>query len=182
MPELIAKRALPGKEPFVRLGTTLAEAPLVQMTSLALFPGQEKVVNKALKPLGLQFPAPGEAVVKDDIVLLWTGREQAFLIGVAAPAMGGSAAATDQSDAWVHLTLSGPQAVEVLARYVPMDLRLTAFAVNRVARTPLYHMSAVIHRTGDDSFRVMVFRSMAQTAWHDLSTALDTLAARAPRA
>jgi sarcosine oxidase subunit gamma len=62
-----------------------------------------------------------------------------------------------------------------------MDLRLAQFGVNRVARAPIYHMAAIVHRMGNESFRLMVFRSMAKTAWHELAVALDTLAARAPR-
>lgn len=183
MPELIAKPALSGKSPLTRLATTLSEMPWCRVTSVALFPGKEKAAVKALKPLGFGFPAPNEALVAGEAALLWTGREQAFLLGAAAPAgLEGAAALTDQSDGWAQFLLEGPASAEVLARYVPLDLRLAAFEVNRVVRAPVYHMSAVIHRVSETGFRVMVFRSMAQTAWHELAVALDTLAARAARA
>ena len=61
----------------------------------------------------------------------------------------------------------------------PMDLRLSAFPVGMAARTPLYHMSMVLMRVSDQGFRLMLFRSMARTAWHEISVALKTLAARA---
>jgi sarcosine oxidase subunit gamma len=40
-------------------------------------------------------------------------------------------------------------------------------------------MQAILTRTGPDAFEVMVFRSMARTAWAELTEALEVLAARA---
>jgi len=57
-------------------------------------------------------------------------------------------------------------------------LRLTGFPVGRAARTQVNHMNAVILRTGDYAFELMVFRSMARTAWHEVETAMQMLAAR----
>ena len=85
MPELIAKTALEGRAPLTLATTTLAEADPGPVTSVALFPGQGKAAAKALKPLGLTFPAPNRLVEKDELRLVWTGREQAFLIAARAP-------------------------------------------------------------------------------------------------
>ena len=179
MPELIAKTALAGRAPLVRGATTLAEVDLGAVTSIALFPGQEKAANKALKPLGLAMPAPNSMAVKDDAMIVWTGREQAFLIGVDAPDLGAAAAVTDQSGGWAALRLTGPASADALMRYVPLDLRLQSFPVGRAVRAPLYHMNAVLWRGAEDSLTVMVFRSMARTAWHEIDEALVSLAARA---
>lgn len=179
MPEYIAKTALEGRAPLDVAGTVLMELDHGVISSIQPYPGQGKAVDKALKPLGFSFPAVGSFAVKDAAMIVWSGREQAFLIGASCPAMAGAAAVTDQSGAWVSLDLKGPAAVDALARYVPMDLRLGAFAVGTAVRTPLYHMSALILRLAEDQFRVMVFRSMARTAWHELEVALKTLAARA---
>jgi sarcosine oxidase subunit gamma len=179
VPELIAKTALAGVKPLVIAETTLAEVDLGQVTSVALFPAQEKAAAKALKPLGLSFPAPNSFAEKGDARIVWTSRKQAFLIGVPAPDFGAAAAVTDQSGGWAALSLSGPAAVEALARYVPIDLRLSAFPVGAAARAPLYHMSMVLLRTAPDAFLILCFRSMARTAWHELDIALRSLAARA---
>jgi sarcosine oxidase gamma subunit len=40
-------------------------------------------------------------------------------------------------------------------------------------------MSMILLRISEDGFRLMVFRSMARTAWHELELALKTLAERA---
>lgn len=176
MPELIAKSALAGRS--LTAGTvTLAEVAVGPITSVAVFPGGAKAVAKGLKALGLAMPEPNTFVEKKGARIVWTGREQAFLIGVECPALEG-AAVTDQSDGWAVLSVAGAGVVDVLARWVPIDLRLAAFPVGRAVRTQLNHMNVVILRTGDHAFEIMVFRSMARTAWHEVETAMHMVQAR----
>jgi phosphoglycerate kinase len=73
----------------------------------------------------------------------------------------------------------GPAAVEALMRPVPLDLRVAAFPLGRSTRVPLNHMQAILTRTAPDAFEIMVFRSMARTAWAELAEALEVLEARA---
>ncbi|MES2667381.1 MAG: sarcosine oxidase subunit gamma family protein [Pseudomonadota bacterium] len=177
MPELIAKSALDGRQ-LTLGGVTLAEVDVGPITSVALYPGGAKPANKGLKPLGLSMPGPNEMQTKGAARIIWTGRDQAFLLGVAAPVLEG-AAVTDQSGGWTCLSITGPASVEVLARLLPLDLRLAAFPVGTAARAPLNHMNAVVIRSGDTSFDLLVFRSMARTAWHELAEAAQAVAARA---
>ena len=176
MPELIAKSALEGRR-VVLATVTLAEADPGPITSIALYPGGAKAVAKGLKTLGLAMPSPNSFAEKKGVRIVWTGRDQAFLIGAAPPELEG-AAVTDQTDGWTTLALSGLAAADVLARLVPLDLRLAAFPVGAAMRSGLNHMNAVILRTGDYAFEVMVFRSMARTAWHELETTMHMVSAR----
>ncbi len=178
MPELIAKSALAGHAALTRAETTLAEAPATPITSIAPFPGALAAVDAALKPLGTSFPAPNRQSTGPAARLIWTGREQAFLTGAAAPDLTGIAATTDQSDGWAILTLSGPLATDTLARLFPLDLRDAVFPVGQTARSGLNHMSAILSRSGPAAWEIMVFRSMARTAWHELAEALEMQAAR----
>ncbi len=178
MPELIAKTALDGRAPLTASGTTLGEVDPGPITSVALMPGGAKSAAKGLKTLGLTFPEPNCFSAKNNAILAWTGRDQAFLIGADAPAIDG-AALTDQSGAWVTLTLTGPLAEAALSRYVALDLRPKSFPQGAAIRAGLYHMSAILMRTRDDQITIMVFRSMARTAWHEIEVALRTVAARA---
>lgn len=176
MPELIAKSALDGRS--LTLGTvTLAEVEVGPITSVAVFPGGAKAVAKGLKTLGLAMPEPNRFSEKKGARIVWTGRDQAFLIGVVPPVLEG-AAVTDQSDGWAVLSVSGAAAVDVLARLVPVDLRLAAFPVGRAIRTQANHMNVVILRVGDHAFEILVFRSMARTAWHELETTTHMVLAR----
>jgi sarcosine oxidase subunit gamma len=67
----------------------------------------------------------------------------------------------------------------VLARLHPLDLRASAFPAGHCARAPFNHMSSILIRTGPHVFEVLVFRSMARTAWHEAEAAMTALAARA---
>lgn len=180
MPDLIAKSALAGHASLTRADTTLAEGTAGPITSIAPYPGRKPQVGALLAPLGLSFPEPNTVVAHGAARLLWTGREMAFLIGAdAPPTLADHAALTDQTDGWAILTLTGPMAEAALMRPVPLDLRLPAFPMGRTTRAPLNHMQAILTRTAPEAFEVMVFRSMARTAWAELAEALEVLEARA---
>jgi len=168
---LIAKPPLTGEAAYA--GLRLRPADPGRITSVAPFVGQEANVAKALKGLG--FPAPNRFTKNGAARLVWTGRGQAFLIGAEPAGLAGIAALTDQSDGWACLSLTGPAAAECLMRLIPINL--TALQPGHAARAPLGHMQSVIMR-GDDGFDLLVFRSMARTAWHEIETAMKALAAR----
>jgi sarcosine oxidase subunit gamma len=178
MTTLIATSPADGLTPLDADGTTLIELPMTRITSIAPFRGQQTAVSKALKPLGFGFPAPNQSLAKGTVRLIWTGQDQAFLIGAEAPSLPG-AATTDQSDGWALFRLEGPLAKAALARLVPLDLRAAAFAIDATARTLLFHVPLSITRTGPQAFDLMVFRSMAATAVHELSVAMTSVAAQA---
>jgi sarcosine oxidase subunit gamma len=176
---LIAKTPLEGLAPVEAGGTRLAEGALGRVTSVAPLRGREQAVAAALRPLGLSFPGPGETVGAGPLRMLWSGRGQALLIGAAPPeGLAGAAALTDQSDALAALVLEGTLAEAALARLVPLDLRADAFPEGRTARTMLFHLTCSVSRTGPRAFEVVVMRSMARTALHDLTVALKSVAAQ----
>lgn len=174
MADLIAKTPLLGQEPVVWGGVTLAEVDyLGRVTSVAPFAGQDKALAAALKPL--VFPAPNSVCANGAARLVWTGRGQAFLIGAVPGDWGAFAALTDQSDGWACLSLTGAGAVDVLARLVPLDLR--GMVPGACARSSLGHMAVILIKVAD-GFEMLVFRSMARTAWHELEVAMKMCAAR----
>ncbi|MDP2082876.1 MAG: sarcosine oxidase subunit gamma [Pseudotabrizicola sp.] len=172
MPDLIAKSAL-GFAPFTLAGTTLAEVDMGQITAIAPFPGQSEALSRAL---GMAFPAPGAVTQSGDARLVWAGRDIAFLIGPVPPD-GLPAAVTDQSDGWVSLALTGACTVDVLARLVPLDLR--AAQSGQVFRTALNHLPLIVLVGIERSFTLLTYRSMAKTAWHEITEAMVKVGARA---
>jgi sarcosine oxidase subunit gamma len=176
VPELIAKLPL-GAAPVTAGGVTLAEVALAPMTSVAPFNGKDKAVARALKAMGLRFPAPNTAVAQGGAEIIWTGRGQAFLIGPDPAPLAAAAALTDQTDGWAGFLLSGDGAAAVLARLVPVDC--AAMAEGASVRTMLVHMNLILTRRAD-GFRMMVFRSMARAAWHEIGEAMHRVAARGP--
>jgi sarcosine oxidase subunit gamma len=178
VPDLIAKSPFAGRAPLTLAQATLTGADLGQITSVAPFRGREKLLAKALKALGLAFPAPGRISAHGTARLVWTARDQAFLIGAAPAGLDGLAALTDQSDGWAALRLTGPGGEAVLARLYPLELRAAVFPPGRVARAPFGHMSSIVIRTTPQQVELLVFRSMARTAWHEAEAAMRALAAR----
>nr|WP_239479888.1 sarcosine oxidase subunit gamma family protein [Actibacterium sp. 188UL27-1] len=169
--------------PLDGLDVSLGDARLVEMDLgpvTLLSAGQDSDLAQALQAAhGLSWPAPGGVVEQGEARILWFGLGQALLIGIVPnPSLGDHAALTDQSDAWAAMALSGPNARSVLVRLTPLDLRDGAFAVGRTARTMLQHMGCSLTRTGADAYLILVMRSMAASAAHDLTDAMAMVAAR----
>lgn len=178
MADLIATPAFGTDLPVTTDGVVARATSYEAITSVAPFRGQEDAVSAALAAqVGAGLPAPNRAEGSATARVVWFGIGQVFVLGpkVAPIAV---AALTDQTDGWAGIALEGPSARDVLARLVPADLRGHVFAPGHVMRSPLGHMNALILRTGADAYEVMVFRSMAGTAVHDLATAMHAVAAR----
>ncbi|MCA1336930.1 sarcosine oxidase subunit gamma [Pseudooceanicola marinus] len=181
MPELtlIAQNALPQGVVTTLAGTRVEVLPMRRLSALMPGPDAGPLAEALMAQHGLGLPAPGSVEHAEQAECLWFGIGQYLLIGPApAPDLAEAATLTDQSDAWASVLLEGPRARHVLARLCPLDLRARAFAPGATARTELAHMGASVTRTGPDGFRVMVFRSMAETLLHELRAALEAVAAR----
>lgn len=173
---LTASTPATGTLPVTRGTMTLSLADPGPLTSIAPHKGQAGAVSDALKAAtGLALPGVGTCATGKGAIQ-WFGRDLWLLSGVAAPDLPG-AALTDQTDAWVTLDLTGPQGAEVMARLVPVDLRLAAFPEGAAARTEMHGMMVAVTRTGPDALRIMAFRSMAKTLTHAMIEAMENVAA-----
>ena len=175
---LVAKTPCADLLPITRGSVTLTETDPGAITSVSPLRGREGAVSDALKAqIGAAWPKPGRSTGKQGARAVWSGLDQALVLGpVLAPIAG--AAMTDQSDAWACVCLDGTGARDVLARLTPFDLRPAQFKQGHAARTELAHMSVVLIRTGAERYEIMGFRSMAKTLVHDLGEAMTSLAAR----
>ncbi|MFZ1725832.1 MAG: sarcosine oxidase subunit gamma [Albidovulum sp.] len=179
MASLLELTPCDGLLPITIGSVTLGELPPARITSVAPFEGRETAAAKVLRALGLGWPKPGCMVARNDTACLWSGRGQAMLIGAIAEGLDGIAALSDQSDGWARMRIEGNDAEAVLARLVPVDLSRSSFGKDQAARTSLGHMMLLIARTGGQAFDLMVFRSMAHSAVHELEVAMKSVAARA---
>lgn len=168
MVELKAKSPCAGLLPLTVGDVTLTETEQGPMWSVAPFQGEEKACVAALKKAGVAWPDVGARTEN----AMWFGLDQAIVFADALPPI--PAALTDQSDGWAVVRVSGG-VVDVMARLVPVDLRVPA---GTVLRTLVGHMTAHITCLEGGSFDVMVMRSMARTLVHDLTTAAQAVAAR----
>ncbi|MDG1448620.1 MAG: sarcosine oxidase subunit gamma family protein [Ascidiaceihabitans sp.] len=180
MVDLIAKTPMDGFVPLTLGNVTLSEMAAGPVTSISPFNDTGKDLSAALKTAhGMTVPAANRSTAKASARAIWFGREQFILMGCEADqGLANYAALTDQSDGWTVVTLKGAGAADVLARVTPLDLRSHVFKKGHTARSDLMHMASSITRTGDDTFMIMVFRSMAGTLLHDLQRAMEGLASR----
>lgn len=153
--------------PLAAGGARLAALPPVRRTLVAPFAGAGVT--------GL--PAPGRVAQIDGGRIVWAGIGQWFFEG-AAPLPGRGAALTDQSDGWAALSLGGPDAREVLARLVPLDLDAAAFPPGSAGRSLLRHVMVLVVATGG-GFELLVPRSYARTAVGEIGEAMRAVAGRA---
>ena len=181
MAELIPTSPAHGLTPVTLADVALHEGAMIPIWSIAPYRGQEKTVAAHLqKTMGLGFPPAGALLSKGAVSIAWSGYDQAFLMGGAPDAgLSAHAALSDQSDAWARLILSGPLARAVLARLVPIDLSAAAFPVGAAARSMLDHINLLILHADEGVFTLMIYRSMAATAVHELSQVMRMVSARA---
>lgn len=177
MARLVATSPAAGLLPVTAGAVTLSEEVPEAITSVAPYRGKAKAVSEALKAdFGAGFPAPNRTTGRSGARIVWNGPGQAMALGPRVSPE--DAAVTDQSDAWACLVLEGTHAAAVLARLVPVDLREAAFKRGHAARTLLGHMTCTLMRTGALRYEILVFRSMAATAVHELAVAMRSVAAR----
>lgn len=174
---LVARAPMGGMAAVSHGGVTLSEAPLVPITWVSPFRDEDAAVSAAIEAaVGVGVPGPNTATSKDGVHAVWIGSGQILILGAEVAPEG--AAVADQSDGWAWFVLEGAGVRDVLARLTPVDIRDKEFPVGAAARTLLFHMTATLMRTGQDRFEVLVFRSMARTAAHELETAMRCVAAR----
>ena len=109
-----------------------------------------------------RFSGPGEWLVLSQVHAPET------LAAELSVRLGDFAFVVDQSHGRVLLTLSGPDAVRILANGVAVDLHADAFPVGRAANVLCNHLSINLARTGEQSFDLVVMRSFAEALADDL--------------
>ncbi|WP_084332615.1 sarcosine oxidase subunit gamma [Marinobacterium jannaschii] len=130
--------------------------------------GAEKVLGVAL-PSALQSAEAGDLSVRwispDEWLVIVPGAKAFKLERELRDAMGGHFAIVNVSGGQTVLTLSGPNAEEVLKKTTPYDVHPSNFPVGKVITSTFSKTQAVIRRTGDESFELVIRRSFADYAW-----------------
>ncbi|BCW90787.1 hypothetical protein sos41_39620 [Alphaproteobacteria bacterium SO-S41] len=85
-----------------------------------------------------------------------------------ARSLAGVGEVADQSGAYGILDLTGPNAMAVLAKGLPIDLDSSAFAEDAVAVSHIEHIGVIVWRI-PGGFRLATPRSSAASFWHWLS-------------
>ena len=179
---LTASSPLDGHSTIVD-GASLFEVFPRSIVSVSPFNGNEEEFNTAIDKLfSSAHPSATKAFEltgKNACVLLPSSHRQWFIcfddevpdpVATASCLLGRMAskqvAMTDQSDAWVTLSLTGPLVCLTLERICAIDCSLPAMPIGTTARTMIEHLGAIILRRPDDNngnpcFWLMSARSSA---------------------
>ncbi len=152
-------------------GVALKEIFGIEIVSMAVAKGQSSEFSKRFKKqLGGNLPEPGNWMTTKSGKILWTGQSQYFLFcdGVdegldetlKAPFLD-IAYLTLQTDGWAALQISGPKTLDVLERFIPLDLR--AWEVGQGTRTSAHHISVIVLKTGDETYQLLAPTSSSKT-------------------
>lgn len=115
--------------------------------------------------LSLRWIAPDEWLLVCDL-------DQAFAVETALrEQLSGHVAIINVSGGQTLIRLAGPNAVDVLKKSAPYDFDDRHFTVGKVVSTVLAKTQAVIRRTGEQSWELVIRRSFADYAWRWLAEA-----------
>ncbi|MBY4678756.1 sarcosine oxidase subunit gamma [Marinobacterium arenosum] len=134
----------------------------------AFMAGAEKVLGVAL-PGSLQSAEKGELSVRwlapDEWLVIVPGARAFDLERELRAAMSGHYAIVNVSGGQTVLSLSGPKARDVLMKTTPYDVHDRNFPVGKVVTSVFAKTQAVIRRTGEQSWELVIRRSFADYAW-----------------
>lgn len=104
-------------------------------------------------------------IAPDEWLVILPGREAFALENRLREAMSGHVAIVNVSGGQTVLELSGPDARAVLKKSTPYDVHDRNFPVGKVVTTVFAKSQAVIRRTGEQSWELVIRRSFADYLW-----------------
>ena len=133
---------------------------------------------------GLTVPAQRRVEATANMSVAWMSPDELLIVcdytDVSTHVAAGKALASEHalavnvSDARSVVRVSGSGARDALAKLCPVDLSETAFQSGMIRRTRLAQVAAAFWMTGEDSFDVICFRSVADYVFDSLSVAAES--------
>jgi sarcosine oxidase, subunit gamma len=167
----LATRALPLSRVHGGSATVRLE-PAAPATRISLRVRSEDVAALS-SALGVDLPVrPKTSAFANGRTALWLGPDEWLMIDegesglmTAAANSGALHSAADVSHRNTAILVSGPGAAAAINSGCPQDLSLEAFPVGACSRTLFGKVEVVLLRTGDDAFRMEVWRSFSDYAF-----------------
>lgn len=113
-------------------------------------------------------PGPGTSATAGRNSVLRIEPLKWWIIGAEAPALASTIGATlDLSHSRTRVRVSGPDAAALLNRFLPLDLRESAFPEGAVASSALHHVGVTLWRNAD-GYELFIPRGFALSCWEVL--------------
>lgn len=133
----------------------------------------EKILGVALPTTPLT--SVDNASVKEEISVRWVSPDEWFIVVPATAAfklesdfqatVPGHYSLVNVSGGYTILQLAGESVVEVLKKSMPIDVHPSAFPIGKVVSSVFAKSGAMLRRTGDNEFELIVRRSFADYFW-----------------
>ena len=151
-------------------GITLQQVPELTLHQIAFWADSiDETGSLAASAAGADSaPGPGRAIIGNKGAILRIEPMKWWLIGVEASVLLPEQGATiDLSHSRTRIRISGPDAVDLLNRLLPLDLRETSFPEGSVASSALHHVGVTLWRSGD-GYELFIPRGFALSVWEVL--------------
>lgn len=129
----------------------------------------EKVLGVALPTQACQSAESSKALVQwlspDEWLIITEGGQEGPLQQALRAQLSGHYAITDVSGGQTVIALSGPKAEMVIRKSCPYDIHPSRFPTGKCVGTVFAKSSALLRRTGADSFELVIRRSFADYVW-----------------
>lgn len=132
-------------------------------------------LSGAEKALGVALPGPLQSAEQGDVSVRWIAPDEWLVIVPGAEAfameralrdaMSGHIAVVNVSGGQTVINLSGANARDVLMKSTGYDVHDRNFPVGKVVTTVFAKSQAVIRRTGEQSWELVIRRSFADYLW-----------------
>lgn len=160
-------------------GVVMAERPFRRIVNLRGDPKSGAFLNSAKSVLGADLPTSANSTASGkDVTLLWLGPDEWWAISEdATPPLadklreavsGHHASITDAGEGYTCISISGPKAIDALAKGSTLDFHDSVFAPGSCAQSDMAKAAVVFHRLADTavpSFEIYVRSSFAEYLW-----------------
>lgn len=157
-------------------GVRLRENKLLGHLTLRCNPNNADQLAAVERVLGMALPLqPLTSVEKGDVSIRWMSPDEWLIIVPGLKAfdvetrfrdeMDGHYSLVNGSGGSTVLELSGDNVVDMLKKCTPIDLHPSEFPVGKVVSTVFAKSTAVIRRTGEKQFELVIRRSFSDYLW-----------------
>ena len=157
-------------------GVRLRENKLLGHLTLRCNPNNADQLAAVERVLGMALPLqPLTSVEKGDVSIRWMSPDEWLIIVPGLKAfdvetrfrdeMDGHYSLVNGSGGSTVLELSGDNVVDMLKKSTPIDLHPSEFPVGKVVSTVFAKSTAVIRRTGEKQFELVIRRSFSDYLW-----------------
>ncbi|CUB05033.1 sarcosine oxidase subunit gamma [Marinomonas fungiae] len=157
-------------------GVTLKEEALLGHLTLRMNPENADQLKAAEKVLGVALPTqPLTSASKGDVVVRWISPDEwlitvpglkAFEVETAfQKEMKGHFQVVNVSGGQTIVKLSGKYAQYVIKKSSPIDIHPSEFPVGKVVTSVFAKSSAIIRRSGENEFELVIRRSFSDYLW-----------------